>query len=78
MVNNNGNNTDMNVEQEQVVFERRLLVWCLKYVHDLCTDDNSTLDWITNELGVSELELFNGFENLSILLGFPLEPQDLE
>lgn len=60
---------------EEKTIEQVLLEWCVKYVHDLCTDDNGTLEMVLNKLDMTEMELFNGFENISQEHGFDLEEE---
>lgn len=56
--------------------EQKLLEWCVRYVHDLCRDDNGMIEWVMNELGCTEWELFSGFHNLGEDHGFELEPEE--
>jgi len=52
--------------------EQQLIEWCVRYVHDLCTDDNGTLEVVTELNKVTERELFDGFECISQDMGFDL------
>lgn len=55
--------------------EQKLLEYCVKYLHGLCVDNNGTIEFVLGDLGCTEFELFNGFENLSIDNGFELEEE---
>lgn len=61
-------------EQEQTA-EQVLLAWCVKYVHDLCTDDQGTIDTVMDMCDMDEGTLFDTFETLSQTHKFNLEDE---
>lgn len=66
---------DDKVEPLMDEFDNKLLGWCVKYVHALCTDDNGTLEMVTEQLQCSEVDLFDGCENISQVMGFSLDEE---
>jgi hypothetical protein len=74
--------TQKQQDQEQVKlmdeFDGKLVNWCVKYVHDLCTDDSWMLETVTEQIKCSEVDLFDGFENISQVMGFELEEEPVE
>lgn len=55
--------------------EQVLLEWCVKYVHDLCTDDQGTLDVVLDMTDMDEGTLFDTFETLSQTHNFDLDEE---
>jgi rubredoxin len=72
--NMNENNPEVVARKENLAADA-ILKWCVKYVHTFCKDDSGTLEIILDDLGLSEFELFNGFENISQDNGFDLEEE---
>jgi hypothetical protein len=64
-------------KQEKTV-EQIITEFAVKYLYDLTTDDNGTLEWVLEQTGVSEFELMNGFENLGQDLGIDLDAERWE
>lgn len=50
-------------KQEKTV-EQVIKEFAVKYLYDLTTDDNGTLEWVLETTGMSEMDLMNGFENI--------------
>jgi hypothetical protein len=55
--------------------EQVLLELAVKYLYDLSTDDQGTLDWVIEETGMDEGTLFDTFETLSQTHEFDLDEQ---
>lgn len=56
--------------------QQKLLEYCVKSIYTQCIDDNDILNVTCDVLGISEFELMNGFENISIDNEFDLDSED--